>query len=221
MAPIGGMGAAMYVAQHIIPAQADYAAFPVISAAGLLSVGLKSGQNAFERILLLAFAFAPDFMLLSASWEPFFLWNFTTILLCWMHLEHTGATEATTTSKRNGVKQPAAHRVLKFSDIYRGLVFLFLVHAVSLAFLDQTSELSCYLTSCRDSFAPGTLLAYRKGAFVDSQASCLTLTHKQELLPCACLPDSSSLPTCHHVRPSHVQDHRTVHPFISGFRIDM
>jgi hypothetical protein len=39
----------------------------VNSAAGLPSAGLKPGQNAFERILFLGFAFAPDFMLLSAS----------------------------------------------------------------------------------------------------------------------------------------------------------
>jgi hypothetical protein len=44
----------------------------------------------FASLLTMA-RVAPDFMLLSASWEPFFLWNYTAILLCWMWIERAGA----------------------------------------------------------------------------------------------------------------------------------
>jgi hypothetical protein len=102
----------------------------VVTAAGLLSVGLKPGQNAFERILLLGFAFAPDFMLLSASWEPFFLYNFTAVLLCWMYLEYRGA-KVDAAKQRNEKDSSSPHRALRPSDVYRSLIFLYLVHAVS------------------------------------------------------------------------------------------
>jgi hypothetical protein len=111
-----------------------------VSVGGLLSIGLKSGQNAFERILLLAFALAPDFMLLSASWEPFFLWNFTAILLCWMYLEYSDAATTKATAKPNE-RASASYRALGLADIYRGLVFLFLVHAVSFASTSLVLEL--------------------------------------------------------------------------------
>jgi hypothetical protein len=130
--PTGSMVAALYVASSCVATTPNTKLRAVVSVGGLLSIGLKPGQNANERILLLAFAFAPDFMLLSASWEPFFLWNFTAILLCWMYLEHSDAATTNATAKPNGTAS-ASYRALGLPDIYRGLVFLFLVHAVSSA----------------------------------------------------------------------------------------
>jgi hypothetical protein len=114
-----------------------------MSVSAVLTAGLKTGQNAFERIFLLGFAFAPDFFLLSASWEPFFLYNFATVLLCWMHIEYrstgsltsvkesaTASEEVTRRTKDKG--DVYSYRAVATSDIYRGLIFLYLVHAVSL-----------------------------------------------------------------------------------------
>jgi hypothetical protein len=140
LAPVGSVAAAMYVALVHGLTMADTTARAVVSVGGLLSTGLKPGQNAFERILLLAFAFAPDFMLLSASWEPFFLWNFTAILLCWIYLEHGDAAPTNATAKPNGTAL-ASYKALGLPDIYRGLVFLFLVHAVSSALTGSALEL--------------------------------------------------------------------------------
>ena len=140
MAAGGGLGAAVCVTQNLAVILADLCNSPVTSAAGLLRVGLKSRQDAFERILLLAFAFAPDFMLLSASWEPFFLWNYTAILLCWMWIERAGAISNSGHGQQTGKKQTTRFRTLKSSDACRGLVFLFLVHAVSILFFRPFSS---------------------------------------------------------------------------------
>ena len=142
MAPDGGMGAAVYVTFNVTVTIAHVCWTSVISAAGLLSVGFKSRQNAFERVFLLAFAFAPDFMLLSASWEPFFLWNYTAILLCWMFLERAGPTSKAANGQKKAVDQPVPYRALQSSDACRGLVFLFLVHAVSLTVSSLFSALT-------------------------------------------------------------------------------
>lgn len=101
----------------------------------MLAIGLKPGQNAFERILLLGFTFAPDFLLLSASWEPFFLYNFTAVLLCWMYIEYrsTRSVPSEKEESTQGKKEKGdgkTYRAITASDTYRGLIFLYLVHAV-------------------------------------------------------------------------------------------
>ncbi|KAJ9092458.1 hypothetical protein QFC21_006840 [Naganishia friedmannii] len=112
----------------------------VISIGVMLAVGLKPGQNAFERILLLGFAFAPDFLLLSASWEPFFLYNFTAVLLCWMYIEYRSSRFTPAVKEKAKGSPPKMqgkrekkegdnYRAITASDTYRGLIFLYLVHA--------------------------------------------------------------------------------------------
>jgi hypothetical protein len=122
LAPVASVVAATHVALDHGLTTADIKPRAVVSVGGLLGIGLKPGQNAFERILLLAFAFAPDFMLLSTSWEPFFLWNFTAILLCWMYLEHRDAATTNATGRPNDAGK-GSYRALGLPGIYRGLVF--------------------------------------------------------------------------------------------------
>lgn len=138
-------------------------------------------------------------MLLSASWEPFFLWNYTAILLCWMFLERAGATSKAANGQKKGVDQPVPYRALQSSDAYRGLVFLFLVHAVSVTVSSFFSALTMSLPRL-----PGVFL-YRKcgkhivrGSFSGRQVRYLTViaTGAFTLPLSTALFRSFNLPSC-------------------------
>jgi hypothetical protein len=86
-----------------------------------LATGFKPGQSAVLRLAILYNTFSASYMLLSQSWELIFLFNYAAVVAIWV--------QADAVASRPSSKH--AHRSIDSSDAARALLFLFLVHTVS------------------------------------------------------------------------------------------